>query len=67
MFICICNGHRHSDISAAASRGHRSVREVYAALGGEPQCGQCLDMAEAVIANAAGEAAVLPADDGHGE
>ena len=50
MFICICNGHRDSDIAAAAERGTRCIREIYAQLGGAPQCGECLEMAESVVA-----------------
>ena len=64
MYICICNGHRDTDIAAAAANGQRCVRQIYAQLGGEPQCGQCLDMAADVVSSAAGEGAALSADDG---
>jgi len=46
LILCVCNALRESDVLAAA-RDQRSLcpRRAYAALGAEPQCGQCLDHA----------------------
>jgi bacterioferritin-associated ferredoxin len=50
MFICICNGHRESDIREAAAQGLRSAPEIYRHLGKPPRCGRCLDTAAQVVA-----------------
>jgi bacterioferritin-associated ferredoxin len=49
MFVCICNGHRDSDIRAAAAQGLRSAREIYRHLGKPPRCGRCLDLAAEIV------------------
>jgi len=50
MYVCICNGHRDSDIREAARReGLRSAREIYRRLGKPVRCGRCLEVATQVI------------------
>jgi bacterioferritin-associated ferredoxin len=49
MFICICNAVRDTELREAALTCHGDAEAVYAALGRIPQCGQCLDDADAVI------------------
>ena len=49
MFICICNGHRESDIRDAARQGLRSAPEIYRRLGKPVRCGRCLEVATQVI------------------
>jgi bacterioferritin-associated ferredoxin len=51
MYICICNGHRESDIRAVAKTGISCAREIYTRLGKPPRCGRCLDTAAQVIAD----------------
>jgi bacterioferritin-associated ferredoxin len=51
MYICLCNGHRESDIRAVAETGLTSAREIYERLGKPPRCGRCLDTAAQVIAD----------------
>jgi bacterioferritin-associated ferredoxin len=41
MYVCICNGLNERRIRQAVDNGARTAREVYRALGCEPQCGQC--------------------------
>lgn len=52
MYICLCNGHRESDIRRATESGLRCVRAIYRELGGAPRCGRCLPVAESVVAAA---------------
>ena len=49
MYICICNGHRDSDIRRVAQAGLRSAPEIYARLGKPVRCGRCLEVATKVI------------------
>jgi len=49
MYICICNGHRESDIRDAARQGLCSAREIYRRLGKPVRCGRCLEVATEVI------------------
>jgi bacterioferritin-associated ferredoxin len=49
MFVCICNGHRDSDIREAAAQGIRSAPEVYRHLGKPARCGRCLDFASQLV------------------
>ncbi|HUF71774.1 MAG TPA: (2Fe-2S)-binding protein [Gammaproteobacteria bacterium] len=49
MYICICNGHRDSDIRAKAAEGLRCAREIYRHLGKPARCGRCLDLAARVV------------------
>lgn len=49
MFVCVCRGYREQDIRRAALAGLQSARDIYKQLGGEPDCGQCLEFAEELI------------------
>jgi len=50
MYTCICNAIRETDLRRAA-RCHRGDAEtVYSRLGKRPNCGHCLEEAEAIIA-----------------
>ena len=67
MFVCLCNGYTDRDILDAA-RECTTLDEIYERLGGEPQCGGCLDYAESLIgkaeadeADASGFVEALPA------
>lgn len=50
MFVCICNAIRDHDLREAALRCDGDAEAVYAVLGKVPQCRQCLDEAEELIA-----------------
>ena len=50
MYVCICNAIRESDLRACARRCSGGAEAIYAALGRTPQCRQCLDEAEEIIA-----------------
>lgn len=60
MYVCICNAIREKDLRCAARRMNGDAEAVYAAMGRKPQCGQCLDEAEEIIAEEV-EAASYPA------
>jgi len=49
MVVCICNVIREKDIRETARNGIHDVVDVYAALGCEPNCCQCLSFAEQII------------------
>ena len=49
MFVCICNGHRDSDIREAASTGLTCARQIYRHLGKPARCGRCLDFASQLV------------------
>jgi len=51
MFICICNAIREKDIRATARCHAGTAEDVYGRLGFKPQCRQCLEDAEDVIAD----------------
>lgn len=63
MFVCICNGHRASEIRDAARSGLRSASEIYARLGKPVRCGRCLELATSVIEEVHGSAAGEPSRD----
>ena len=52
MYICVCNAIREKDLRAAARACAGPAESVYAALGRTPQCRQCLDDAEHIVADA---------------
>ena len=41
MFVCICNALSDRDVRKAIRGGARTPKQIYAALGVEPQCGKC--------------------------
>lgn len=50
MYTCICNAIRECDLRTAARQHHAGGAEsVYAKLGKRPNCGNCLDDAQAII------------------
>jgi len=49
MYICVCNGHRESEIRKAAASGLRSAPEIYRHLGKPVRCGRCLELASRVV------------------
>jgi bacterioferritin-associated ferredoxin len=51
MYVCICNAIREKDLRSAARRCSGGAEAIYAAMGRPPQCRQCLDEAEDVIAD----------------
>ena len=59
MFVCICNGHRDSDIRAAAATGLRCPREIYTHLGKPARCGRCLDLASQLVDEVHGAAVAV--------
>jgi bacterioferritin-associated ferredoxin len=63
VYVCICNGHRDSDIRSAAAEGYRCAREIYRHLGKPARCGRCLDLASELIneVHEAGQLAQSPA------
>ena len=54
MFVCLCNGITESQIRAAASTGLCTLEELTEHLGVASQCGQCGDMAQAVLEESGG-------------
>lgn len=50
MYVCICNAIRETDLRTAARCCRGDATALYGALGHVPQCGQCLDDAEEIIA-----------------
>lgn len=52
MYVCICNAIRESDLRRVARAHAGTAEELYAWLGFQPQCRQCLEYAEAIAAEA---------------
>ncbi|HYD25427.1 MAG TPA: (2Fe-2S)-binding protein [Croceibacterium sp.] len=50
MYVCVCNAIRECEFRRAARRVTGDAESVYAALGKQPQCGQCLEDAELLLA-----------------
>ena len=50
MYICICNAIREAELRNIARRCPGDAEACYAALGKRPNCGTCLEDADAVIA-----------------
>jgi len=49
MYVCVCNAIRECELRQAARRIGGDAEGVYAVLGKQPQCRQCLDDADALI------------------
>jgi bacterioferritin-associated ferredoxin len=49
MYVCVCNAIRECELRRAARRCKGDVDAVYAHLGHQPQCGQCLDEAAHIL------------------
>ena len=50
MYVCICNAIREKDLRAAARCCRDGAEDLYARLGRTPQCRQCLDEADHIVA-----------------
>ncbi|TCM19503.1 bacterioferritin-associated ferredoxin [Novosphingobium sp. PhB165] len=51
MYVCICNAIKENDLRTAARCCRGDAHALYAALGRTPQCGQCIEDAEDIIAD----------------
>lgn len=58
MYVCICNAIKESDLRIAAKAHEGTAEELYVRLGRQPQCCQCLEDAEAIVADARASAHV---------
>ncbi|MCP5397462.1 MAG: ferredoxin [Sphingomonadaceae bacterium] len=50
MYVCICNAIKERELRAIACSVSGDAEAAYAALGKEPDCGQCLCEAEDILA-----------------
>jgi bacterioferritin-associated ferredoxin len=50
MYTCVCNAIRECDLRKAARQHVGDAESVYAKLGKRPNCGQCLEEADELIA-----------------
>ncbi|MET1755554.1 (2Fe-2S)-binding protein [Novosphingobium sp. RD2P27] len=50
MYVCICNAIRECELRKAARTSCGDAEALYAQIGRPPQCGQCIDEAEEIIA-----------------
>ena len=55
MYVCICNAIRESELRDAARVCPGSAKRVYASMGKEVNCGQCLCEAESIVFEARDE------------
>lgn len=49
MYVCVCNAIRECELRKVAQRVGCDAEAAYAALGKRPNCGTCLDDAEAIL------------------
>ena len=56
MYVCLCNGHTSQQLETLARSGVACVEHAYEILGGSPACRQCIDCAEAILADAGQDA-----------
>lgn len=50
MYVCVCNAIRECEFRRAARLCDGDAEAVYASLGKAPQCGQCLEDADILLA-----------------
>ena len=50
MYVCVCNAIRECEFRRAARCVDGDAEAIYAALGKAPQCGQCLEEADELLA-----------------
>ena len=50
MYVCVCNAIRECEFRRAAHRVPGDAEAVYASLGKVPQCCQCLEEADELLA-----------------
>ena len=51
MYVCICNAIRETELRDCARACEGDAESIYTALGRPPQCRQCIEEAEDVIAH----------------
>jgi bacterioferritin-associated ferredoxin len=51
MYVCICNAIRECELRKAARVSRGDAETVYASLGRPPQCRQCIEDAEDIVAD----------------
>ena len=49
MYVCVCNAIRESELRRTAPYTCGGAEAAYAALGKRPNCGQCLEEADAIL------------------
>lgn len=49
MYVCICNAIRESELRRVARDLGGDAEAVYAAIGKRPNCGSCLEDADAIL------------------
>ncbi|MGB3379382.1 ferredoxin [Altererythrobacter sediminis] len=49
MYVCVCNAIRECELRRVARHSGGDAETAYAALGKRPNCGSCLDDAEAIL------------------
>jgi bacterioferritin-associated ferredoxin len=54
MYVCVCNAIRESEFRRAARCEDGDAETVYATLGKAPQCRQCLEEADELLADERG-------------
>lgn len=51
MYVCICNAIRECELRKAARTNRGDAEALYLGLGRPPQCRQCIDDAEDIVAD----------------
>lgn len=51
MYVCICNAIRECELRKAARASRGNAESLYASLGRPPQCRQCIDDADDIVAD----------------
>lgn len=49
MYVCICNAIRENELRRIAPHSSGDAEAVFAAMGKRPNCGSCLDDADAIL------------------
>ena len=55
MYVCICNAIRETELRDAARTCPGAAKDVYASMGKNVNCGQCLCDAESIVFEARDE------------
>jgi len=50
MYICICNAIKETELRKLARESQCDAEAIYTAMGHPPQCGQCLEEADQILA-----------------
>ncbi len=56
MYLCLCNGLKECEVSAAIEEGASSVCEAYGKLGCKPVCGKCVPYVKETMLSISGDA-----------